>query len=334
MVRCYLPAILSSFTSPMVPRHYLHLAGRILVAPFALTFALSLSILVKILMIVSVLASSPLTLMKTIGEGASLTPQATAIQEVSGLYGPGAYTAWVLCTVSAIIGSATNDDSSLMLSPDQITSFLYSTGSLYWSYCHALRYQPEYRDFIQDPSVQAASFVFNVSALLHGIGLVFSTERKREIWRFFVVWDAWLCLTSPISFIDGPSFLMQIMGLGTSIFSILPTLFPEKPSPWVFSFLLLMPFIALEATRLQFSDGLINFIPKTTSSLTDLDQLITLVTAVVLLVYQWRIWDLRPIYDRLRGRSRRTPIRGYLILKGTLPLAYNRSTTRKYLNTR
>ncbi|PVF92682.1 hypothetical protein CPB86DRAFT_819444, partial [Serendipita vermifera] len=100
-------------------------------------------------------------------------PQSKDIAEVPRFYGPGAYIAWVFCTVSAIIGSATRRPSKLRLSPDQIASYVYSAASMYWNYGRILWYSLKELDLIEDPSVQAASFVFNVSALLHGLGLIF-----------------------------------------------------------------------------------------------------------------------------------------------------------------
>jgi hypothetical protein len=319
----------------MVLRPYKRLAGRILVTPFAVISALVLSALVKSMIILSIFASSPLIYMVTIGGGTSPTHQDTKIGEVSGLYGPGAYIAWVLCTISAIIGSATKHDSPLLLSSDQIASFLYSTCSLYWSYCHGLRYQPEGRKFIQDPSVQAASFVFNVSALLHGIGLLFSTEEKRAPWVYLVIWDGWLCFFSPIAFLSGGLFLTHILGLYTQIISLGPVFTPIKPPSWLTSTFLLGPFSLLEIGRRHLSDSPIDYIPRTTSSLTDLDQFVALVTAIVALVYQWRIWDFPPIRDRLQGAFRQTPTRGNSIqLEESLPLAHNRSTIPNKTNNR
>jgi hypothetical protein len=227
------------------------------------------------------------------------TPQDRDIEAVSGLYGPGTYIAWVLCTLSAIIGSATEETPS-RLSVDQITSIIYSACSMYWCQIHIQR-QSDIPDVSQNYTIQAGLFVLNVSALLHGIGWILSSGPRKATWLLFLCWDIWI-LWLPMAMVNPVpiSWIIHLVGVPmiVGIFSVINFNNPWKSAPF-----LLLPFAVFEAARCQFSTTWIFGIPKTTASLTDLDQFVSLVTATVLLIYQWKFWRL-PIIDRiLRANS-------------------------------
>ncbi|PVF92680.1 hypothetical protein CPB86DRAFT_877719 [Serendipita vermifera] len=189
------------------------------------------------------------------------------LESVSGLYGPGAYTAWVLCTISAIFDSRYAEGSSPKFSPDQLASFLYSTVSTYWYYGRVLRFNIRPGAIVQDCSAQAASVVFNVSVLLHGLGVSFSTEEKGGLWLAFAMWDIWLWAFSPMTYSD---ILSMCIHMG---FTPLPELIlvqiahEDRPDPWKFAPFFFIPFILLETTRTRYFNSPLLIVPKSSSVL-------------------------------------------------------------------
>jgi hypothetical protein len=169
-------------------------------------------------------------------------------------------------------------------------------------------------DFIQDYSIQAASLVFNVSAFFHGFGFVFSTDRKRIPWFLFVAWDTWLWLVSPLTFLTIFSIAVHLLMLPLLVSSISGIAKSIKPSPWKLATLLLLPFSLLEAVRYQVFVTPLFIMPKTTSSLADLDQFVSLMTAIVVVVYQWKLWHLLEVLHKLRTRFGWTPVKGNSLL--------------------
>ncbi|PVF90944.1 hypothetical protein CPB86DRAFT_830805 [Serendipita vermifera] len=135
------------------------------------------------------------------------------IENVSGLYGPGAYWAWVLCTISAILSSAVEDNPQSMISADHIVSFLYSMSSTYWYYIRVAWYGLEGPALLQDHSVQAAAFTLHTSSLLYALGAIFSTRGKKGPWIIFAVWDCWLLWISPMLTVDLGSKLVTVIAL-------------------------------------------------------------------------------------------------------------------------
>ncbi|PVF94142.1 hypothetical protein CPB86DRAFT_62690 [Serendipita vermifera] len=236
-------------------------------------------------------------------------PRSREVEAVSGLYGPGTYAAWVLCTVSAIISSATASPHSSILSSDQVASFIYSRASKYWYYGRVLWYSPKDLDLIQDCSIQAASFIFNVSTLLHGFGLIFSTEAKRRPWLLIVLWDTWLWLFSPMNLSAERSALMHYIAIPVVSAAIVGIAYKIKPAPWKLAPFLLLPFVLLEAPRTQFFITPLLILPKSGSSFTDLDQLVSLITAIAVVIYQWELWNLPKFTRKARTRLERRPIR-------------------------
>jgi hypothetical protein len=244
------------------------------------------------------------------GKGSSPMPPGPELEAVSGLYGPGAYIAWIVCTMCAIISSATEKNPSSRLSPDMITSLLYSIISVYWYHGRFFSRWTEGSDILQDYSTQAASFIFNISTLLHGLGFIFNSNRRKNLWAVFVLWDAWLSFTSPITFAFLPkkSILIQVYFVPIISIATYITVKYHNQSPWMLVPLPLLSFVLLEAFRCQFSTARIFVIPKTASSLTDSDQFVSLITAIAVVTYQWKLWDLASITRKLQTRSRRTPV--------------------------
>jgi hypothetical protein len=285
--------------------------GYILMGISLVVVATLLAVVVGVLLFV---ALTPIFFVPAIwacmGKGSSPMPPGPEIDAVSGLYGPGAYIAWVLCTMSAIISSATEKNPSSTLSPDIITSLLYSNVSVYWYHGRFFSRWTEGSDILQDYSAQTASFVFNVSTLLHGLGYIFNSKRRKNLWAVFVVWDVWLSWISPVAFAFLARKSIVIQFYFAPMILIITYIIVEyhNPSRWMLVLLPLLSFVLLEALRCQFSTARILVIPKTASNLTDLDQFVSLITAIVVLTYQWKLWNLASITRKLQTRSRRTPV--------------------------
>ncbi|PVF92824.1 hypothetical protein CPB86DRAFT_158067 [Serendipita vermifera] len=237
-------------------------------------------------------------------------PLSGEAENVSGLYGPGAYWAWVLCTISAVLSSSAKGDSSSRFSPDQIASFIYSTFSIYSYYIRVAWYGLNGPALLQDQSIQAASFILHISSLFHGLGAIFSIENKRVLWRVFVAWDFWLLWTSPMTTVDSRSLVLIAAVLPIAYCCIVCIIVIYKPWPWKIGPFLLLPFILLEAIRTQYFVAY-SFLmsPKTTCKLTDLDQLVSLMSAIVVITYQWGLWKPLTVFQRLRASFRRSPVR-------------------------
>lgn len=258
-----------------------------------------------VLFISSFAVASILNPMLIVGfmSGTSLPiPRSREIEAVSGLYGPGAYVAWVLCTVSAIIGSSTQHSPSPRIRADHLASLIYSRTSTYCYYGQVLWYSPRGLDIIQDYSVQAASFVFNVSVLLNAIGFRSSPTNKQNIWLHVGIWDMWLAFFSPMTLVNVRSTWMHVfvipLTLAATFFS-LPAPFFESLSSPPFPFL---PFVLLEAVRTQFFTTSPLILPRSASNFTDLDQLVSLLAAITVVVYQWGLWNLPEIARKLRTK--------------------------------
>lgn len=236
-------------------------------------------------------------------------PQSKDIAEVPRFYGPGAYIAWVFCTVSAIVGSATRRPSKLRLSPDQMASYIYSATSMYWNYARILWYSLKGLDLIEDPSVQAAFFVFNVSALFHVLGLLLSTEERKGAWLSMVVWDSWRWFLSPMLFVSEASVWIHTIILPTVLIIMIVATGKIRPRPWNLALFLLLPFALLEAARSQFFTTPPLLLPRSSSNIMDKDQLAFLTTGITIIVYQWELWNLPRVSRRFRTKFGQKHIR-------------------------
>ncbi|PVF92823.1 hypothetical protein CPB86DRAFT_158062 [Serendipita vermifera] len=237
-------------------------------------------------------------------------PPSGEVENVPGLYGPGAYWAWVLCTISAISSSAAEGHSSSIVTPDQIISFIYSTSSMYWYYIRAAWYGIEGPALLQDHSVQAASFILHISSLFHALGAISSTEDKRIPWLFFAIWDCWLLWISPMMTVDLRSMLVTTTILPILFSGCLTLTIQYQSSHRGTALSLLLPFIVLEAVRTRFfADYSFLMSPRTTYNITDLDQIVSLISAITVIVYQWELWKPSSVLQRSRAYFRLTPVR-------------------------
>ncbi|PVF95426.1 hypothetical protein CPB86DRAFT_592710 [Serendipita vermifera] len=228
-------------------------------------------------------------------------PPSGDIADVSGLYGPGTYWAWVLCTISAIVSSSIKGHSSSIISPDQIVSFVYSTFSTYGYYIRVVWYGLEGHTLLQDHSAQAAAFVLHMSTLFHALGAIFSTEDKEGPWLALVVWDYWLLWISPMMTIDLHSRLITSIATPIVFLCFFLVAGAYRSSPWRVAPSSLLLFIFLEAVRTQyFVTHSFCVSPKTTYSLTDLDQLVSLASAIAVMIHQWELWNPPKVLQRLK----------------------------------
>ncbi|PVF92681.1 hypothetical protein CPB86DRAFT_819443 [Serendipita vermifera] len=194
-----------------------------------------------------------------------------------------------------------------MLSADQIASFIYSTASTYWYLGRILWYRPKGLDIIEDYSVQAASSVCNVSLLLYSLVFIFSIERRQAIWGLFLIWNVRQQSLSPISFVNRSSLGTNLVNMLILLLFLLFILIGRPTTPrWKLAPCLIVPFILLEAVRSQFFTQQWSILPRSAAKLTDLDQIVSLSTAAVVVVYQWELWNLPRIARQLRMKFRRS----------------------------
>ncbi|PVF94140.1 hypothetical protein CPB86DRAFT_800674 [Serendipita vermifera] len=248
-------------------------------------------------------------------------PRSKDIEAVSGLYGPGAYIAWVLCTISAIINSSKSHSSKL--SPDLIASFIYSTASTYWYYGRFIWFQPKGLDLLEDCSIQAGAFLFNVATLFHGLGIILTREAQNPPWVI-------------ITFLDIMHESLSPMVLGTEWLGLICLLlwwgfiFGMVFTPrhwWKLWMSLLIPplhFILLEIPRTRHFTTSTFILPKTGSKITDLDQLVSLISGVTVVIYQWELWNLARI-----GRKLQTKFRQHLRQSDSIQMEANIRDSRE-----
>jgi hypothetical protein len=174
---------------------------------------------------------------------------------------------------------------------------------MYWYYIRVLWYGLYLSKVLQDPSVQAGSLVLNVSSLFHGLGALISTKEKRWIWLCFAVWDAYLLLLCPLLFVNPFSAYVHasapFMNLAIVLLAQRNERFRRLAPP-----LLLIPFALFEAVRAKYFDTYsFTFTPKTTSNLTDIDQILFFLISVAVVVYKWQLVRRAPML------AKRNPIK-------------------------
>jgi hypothetical protein len=241
----------------------------------------------------------------------SRTPPNTELASVSGFYGPGTYWAWVLCTISAVVSSKTDNNNTLPISADQVASFIYSISSMYGNGGRIARCQYPLQDnLIQDPSLQAASLVVNTAVLLYGFGAAFSTQRRKIPWVVFAVWSLLVLFFSPTVH---PDTFLHLIYVETILLVYTPIGVGAilTQHAWKISPFLLVPFTLLEMIKARSLGIDPTFItPRTTSKITDMDQIAALLATIGVIVYQWKLWNVPyNIARRIRRRFQRNLVR-------------------------
>ncbi|PVF95427.1 hypothetical protein CPB86DRAFT_592712 [Serendipita vermifera] len=161
-----------------------------------------------------------------------MKPPSGDIADVPGLYGPGTYWAWVLCTISALLSPSVKGHSSSVITPDQVVSLVYSTFSTYWYYIRAAWYGLEGPILLRDHSAQAAAFTLNIMTLFHTLGAIFSPEDKQAPWLILVVWDCWLLWGGPMMSMDLHSKMLQMIGIPIVFLYFFLVIEANPSSPW------------------------------------------------------------------------------------------------------
>ncbi|PVF94137.1 hypothetical protein CPB86DRAFT_818213 [Serendipita vermifera] len=255
----------------------------------------------------------PVVLSMFMGKVTRPNPLSRDIEAVSGLYGPGAYIAWVLCTISAIISTSSKSNSS-KFPPDMIASLVYSTVSTYWYHGRWVWYQPQGLDLLQDCSIQAGAFVFNVAAFFHDISLLLSTETKILPWVFIVLCDFWLgCISPMLNSHEYLGAVGPVLQAGVLVAVVVAICLQSRP--WVFCLISCLHFMALELPRTQLFTASLVFWPQTASRITDFDQIVYLVTGMAFIAYRWELWNLLRTSQNIRTKFRRSPLRSNSIMK-------------------
>jgi hypothetical protein len=304
----------------MVPVSLRERIGRILenIGRFILTFIYYLANVVFgcVLFMLMMFAVAPRRYIARFERQKLTIPQDTGPESVSFLYGPGIYIAWLLCTLSAFIGSAT-DNTSFKVPPDLIVSVLYSTCSMYWYLIRCYQHPFGDPDAIQDYVIHAASFVLSVSTLIHGLGFIFT---QKFVWILLFLWDGWVLWISPMTIVHKVPEIINFAGIPIMMLSIAFLGAVVIKNPWKSSPLILLPFALFEAIRCQFSTTWIFIIPKTASSLIDSDQVLSLVFVIALIIYRWELWRLSGIDRIFQKKFRRAPVRSKTIELEANPL--------------
>jgi hypothetical protein len=227
----------------------------------------------------------------------------TKMEDVSGFYGPGAYWAWILTIFSAAISTIWRDEEDYSISIDFVAACLYtlaSMGDVQLRFCSQA-------DIKGDFQAQAALDITYVAFFLTSWIVLFHIWRlgRRES-RFHPptpsraqrykhrVWTAFF-------FVIG----VHIMSLGHHLFDILDLAQMEPLmilclGAFAFAFYLPMSLV-MRVTLWIYLEVIIGFrirtelfsspisAPRTGAKFTDMDQMISFLTTVVILLVQWRI---------------------------------------------
>jgi hypothetical protein len=226
----------------------------------------------------------------------------TALESVSGFYGPGAYWAWVLTMVSATIQSLSGDDNK-RISNDFIAACIYTLvamGDAQLRMCSDC-------DLKSDFQAQAALHVTWATficciIIVPLIQWVCQKNNQRKVdtlngpWRFRS-WTAFMIVAIVQISSTYPSkqgfipMMVTHMGIAMMVaFFILPPSTITKPGPGAVLYIcchsIYGKYLPMERIPLPI------FAPRTGSSIMDMDQMIGLGTAILFLVLQWKPWRL------------------------------------------
>jgi hypothetical protein len=234
---------------------------------------------------------------------------AVEIEKVSGLYGPGTYWAWAMSMISAAITlhKQRSNNERLLLPPDLMAASIYPLVSFIDM---VQRTNGNDIHWAQDFQAQAAFHVVYTTSWYTGI-FVLATSSK--IWTIFMHCALSALFNSVVIFNLLGGVLDRTkgdVGEGKILFIISSSLVASYGLcffiPWVhrrrfrstdqpeFIFL----FLAFTFVHALIAGvGLLprSFSPRTGSSIVDLDQAVSLATAIFLLSYQWKLWTLIPL---------------------------------------
>jgi hypothetical protein len=208
-----------------------------------------------------------------------------SIDGVSGFYGPGAYGAWVLSMISAICG-AYSEYSEGKAGPVSADLIAVSVGVLVAIVDLQLRLCYTCGVGLDDFQALAALHVLIIAPFF--LAIISGLSMKRYWMVLFLVVIIQLLVGVPTALVGGS----------------------EKLFKWVVILLINMLCLGAPAIYFLFSSHALAFVliymgtysgarlfpetlvPQTGSKISDMDQVVTLATAIVALAVQWKIWRL------------------------------------------
>jgi hypothetical protein len=227
----------------------------------------------------------------------------TKMEDVSGFYGPGAYWAWILTMFSATISSIWRDEEEYSISIDFVAACLYtlaSMGDVQLRFCSQTDIKSDFQAQAALDITYVAFFLTSWVVLLH----IWRLERRESPFRRPTpskaqrykhrIWAAFF-------FVIG----VHTMSLGHYLFDILDLVQMEPPMILclgAFAFIFYLPMSLMMRFILWiYLEVIIGFrirtelfsspisAPRTGAKFTDMDQIISFLTTVVVLLVQWRI---------------------------------------------
>jgi hypothetical protein len=224
----------------------------------------------------------------------------TTVESISGFYGPGAYWAWILTTISAI-ASTLSAGGEKELSIDFVSSSLYTLvamGDLQLRAC--VKCDPQF-----DFQVKASLQVISMSSILCFLALLVGeiwrkgdntgpSSGRWQLWKallFFpflqaALWVSWIIKHS-ISVLLG--IFMVVCFAGGGMWLVL-----QENVAWRIIRHSYLCLIAHMLAAFQWSDqtSLLTrptLIPLSGAKLSDMDQVLTLVAAILVMIVQWKV---------------------------------------------
>lgn len=229
--------------------------------------------------------------------------ECTTVENVSGLYGPGAYWAWILTTISAMFTTFSADQDKIV-SIDFIGSFLYALaaiGDLQLRVC--LECHADNRDL----QYKASLHIMGVSNLFCLLALVLGELRYSTTVLASYQWQLWK------AFQLAPYFQVTLwlywVATGNISWTLVFSTFHISPLGWLrtsnrgdgglrcIRYGYISVFILSCVTGQEpvgKLSGLPFFPPLSGAKLSDMDQALTLVTAILALTVQWKAWRCIP----------------------------------------
>lgn len=230
--------------------------------------------------------------------------ECTTIEDVSPFYGPGAYWAWVLTTISALCSTLSMDRNGVV-SLDFIGPFLYAFASMadyQLRICADCQYQG---DFQLKASLQivAVSSLFCFLTLCIGEGWhngdrTILTLDQWQLWKSLLlapyfqvtIWILWVMSDT----------IVGLVGIFFICYVALPGLWVQNREDGFtrgFRYFLLYAFVIIYVVHEQ-PVGRLSALPLVPplsgSKLSDVDQILTLSVATLVILVQWKAWRCIP----------------------------------------
>lgn len=226
------------------------------------------------------------------------------ISQVSGLYGPGAYGAWLLtiasATINVILESRTPSANPPTFSTHFILSTLYLAVSSIRFYRRALAISFATHLLAKDATCQAAMHVCYVAIPFFAVCIVNSKQASRYVWMAaYIGVGAWALplIWGDKEYITLDYRELAFQGLFTAwhfiavyVLDLIETSHQQFKSLFTPGFIIIHYILLEVGGRRPLSLSPRSLTPSTESKLFDLDQLACLLITIITLAYQWKIW--------------------------------------------